>query len=242
MKKKRSYKREKDPSLLRDFKLFAVACEGSKREPGYFNLFKYMSSRVAVDVIEDIVSDEEMHFKVSQKSAPKWVLERAVKYIEKEGLSDEDDLWFVIDKDRWSDEQLREIADYCEIYPNWHIVISNPCFEVWLYFHKKANIQKSKSSNCSYFKQEISTFVKGGYHPYKFIRNINEAINNSKNVDSDPKYFMPNNKETKVYQLGETLIEFIGKNDFEHFLNNVLPDMIEESKLRAKQSKIKNKK
>jgi len=42
-----------------------------------------------------------------------------VKYVEKEGLTDEDDLWFVMDKDRWSDEQLRKIAEYCDHYPNW---------------------------------------------------------------------------------------------------------------------------
>lgn len=240
-KKKRSYKREKDPALLRDYKLFAVACEGSKREPAYFNLFKHMSRRITVDIIEDIVSEEEMNAKHSQKSAPKWVLDRAVKYIEKEGLSDEDDLWFVIDKDRWSDEQLREIARYCETYPNWHIVISNPCFEVWLYFHKRADIKSSTSETCNQYKREISNFVSGGYHPYKFIRNINDAIINAKNVDSDLNHFLPNHKETKVYQLGETLIEFIGKNDLEEFFNNTLPELIEISKQKAKLSKKRKK-
>lgn len=53
-----------------------------------------------------------------------------MKYIEKNDLKDEDDLWFVIDKDRWTDAQIRELANYCQGYANWHIVISNPCFEV----------------------------------------------------------------------------------------------------------------
>jgi hypothetical protein len=34
MRKKRGYKREVE--LVRDYKLFAIACEGGKREPDYF--------------------------------------------------------------------------------------------------------------------------------------------------------------------------------------------------------------
>ncbi len=56
MRKKRGYTRETPDELLRDYKLFAIACEGEKREPEYFNLFRFMSGRVAVDVIENVVS------------------------------------------------------------------------------------------------------------------------------------------------------------------------------------------
>ncbi|NJK94297.1 MAG: RloB domain-containing protein [Bacteroidales bacterium] len=205
--KQRGYKREIHQELLRDWKLFAIVCEGSKREPEYFSVFKYISSRIQVDIIEDIVSEQEMQIKHPERSAPKWVLDRAVKYIEKEGLLDEDELWFVMDIDKWSPEQLREIAAYCEQYPNWHIVLSNPCFEVWLYFHKRGNIKTTKSVSCQDFKNEISTFEKGGYHPYKFIPNLADAIQNAKAGDSNPDYFMPLNKETKVYKLGEALVK-----------------------------------
>lgn len=114
MHKKRGYKRETPVELVRDYKLFAIACEGSKREPEYFRVLRYISKKIAVDIIEDIVSDEEALSINPNKSAPKWVLDRAVKYIEKEGLNDDDDLWFVMDIDRWSEEQLREVASYCD--------------------------------------------------------------------------------------------------------------------------------
>jgi hypothetical protein len=223
MPKKRGYNRDTPTNLVRDYKLFAIACEGSKTEPAYFNIFRHISSKIAVDIIEDIVDDEELLLKHPHKSAPRWVLDRAIKYIEKEGLSDEDDLWFVMDVDKWEIEQLREIAEYCDDKPNWHIVLSNPCFEVWLYFHKRESLVKSKAVSAQNFKTEISKLEKGGYHPHKFIPNLIEAISNAKAADSDKNYFFPKHKETKVYQLCEAIIKIIGKKQFDSFINKKLP-------------------
>lgn len=137
MRKKRGYQRETPQHLLRDYRLFAIACEGEKREPMYFSMFQNMSPRISVDIIEEIVSYEEMEVIQKFRSSPEWVLDRAVKYVEKEGLADEDELWFVMDIDKWSIDQIRAISNYCEGKKNWHIALSNPCFEVWLFFSQK---------------------------------------------------------------------------------------------------------
>ncbi len=231
-RKKRGYKRETPMDLVRDYKLFAIACEGGKREPEYFRIFRFLSRKIAIDVIEEIVSDSEALAINPNKSAPKWVLDRAIRYIEKEGLNDEDDLWLIMDTDNWQEQQLREVASYCEQYPNWHIALSNPCFEVWLYFHRMADISISKSKNCQDFKTEISTFERGGYHPLKFLPNIMEAIKKAKAADSDQNYFLPKLKETKLYQLGESIINQVGIQDFESFINITLPKLekLEKSK------------
>ena len=133
-----------------------------------------MSNRIAVDVIEDIVSDQEILTINPSKSAPKWFLDRAIKYIEKEGLNDEDDLWFV---------------------------------------------------------------DKGGYHPLKFIPNFIDAINNAKSADTDKNHFLPNRKATKVYQLGEAMINVIGRKGFDNFLSQTLPQLLSQESERAKKSK-----
>lgn len=224
--KKRGYKRDTPVELARDYKLFAIACEGGKREPGYFNVFQHLSSKIKVDLIENYVTNDEMFRKYETNSAPKWVLDRAMRYIEKNDLKDEDDLWFVIDKDRWTDSQIRELASYCENYPNWHLVISNPCFEVWLYFHKKSNIKTSISVSCNDLKKEISSFEKGGYHPLKFIADFQKAIANAKANDSDVNYFMPKANETKVYKLGEAILSQASYSDILEFLNVTIPRLI----------------
>lgn len=215
-RKKRGYDRETPVELVRDYKLFAIACEGNKTEPQYFHLFRYMSNKIAVDVIEDIVSDDEVNSINPNKSAPRWVLDRALRYVEKEGLSSEDELWFVMDIDRWKDSQIREIAQYCDHTPNWKLVLSNPCFEIWLINHFKKLINENVT--CKELKNEISTLIKGGYNPLKIIKHLPEAIENSKSVDADINHFYPVKGTTKVYQLGEALISIIGINDFNTFL------------------------
>jgi hypothetical protein len=241
MRKKRGYSRDTPQALARDYKLFAIACEGTKREPEYFNLFSQISRKVTVDIIESKVTDAELQSKHKDSSAPRWVLDRAIAYIEKEGLDRADDLWFVIDKDRWSIEQLREIADYCDQYPNWHIVLSNPCFEVWLYFHKKSTFSGGATASCGDLKQTLASMETGGYHPYKFIPFLEDAIKNAKGADTDPNHFMPGPMETKVYQLGEALLTFIGKKDFNEFISNRLPILIKADIAKAKLSNRKKR-
>lgn len=228
MRKKRGYNRETPLKLVRDYKLFAIACEGDKTEPKYFNTFKHLSKKIAVDVIQDVVSEDEAISINPNKSAPRWVLDRALRYIEKEGLNDEDELWFVMDIDRWEESQLREIAQHCDDNPNWHIVLSNPCFETWLYYHKTSNIENVDSITCKELKHELSKFNKQGYHPYDFIKNLPEAIKNSKNADSNPDYYFPDKGVTKVYKLGEALLSVIGVNDFQNFIDVTLVNLIKK--------------
>jgi hypothetical protein len=237
-RKKRRYNRDVPVALVRDYKLFAIVCEGSKREPEYFKILRHISNKIAVDVIEEIVSDEEAFSINPAKSAPKWVLDRAVRYIEKEGLNSDDDLWFVMDVDRWSEQQLREVEAYCNQFPNWHIVLSNPCFEVWLYFHHKTNITASKSTTCNDFKGEIASHEKGGYNPLVFLSHLSTAIDNAKAADSDVNHFIPKPKESKVYQLGNAILTVIGKNDFDEFIQKILPKLVKAKKVTKKSSRI----
>lgn len=234
--KKRGYIRDLPQELVKDYKLFAIACEGSKTEPSYFKFFQYLSPKIKVDVIEDFVTDEEMEVKHDTKSSPKWVLDRAVKYIEKNDLHENDDLWFVIDTDKWKYDQIKELADYCVDYNNWNIAISNPCFEVWLYFHKKAEFPDLDPITSRVCKNELSKLDNGGYHPLKFIPYFKDAIKNAKAADAANDHYMPEVKRTKVYKLGEAILTEVSKSDYENFINDILPKLLEEETQRIKRS------
>jgi len=220
MRKKRGYKRDLY-SLRRDYRLFAIACEGGKREPEYFQLLEILSPRIAIDIIEDIVPDEEMKEKYETKSAPNWLVDRAVKYIEKEGLIDEDELWFVMDIDRWEVKQIRAIAELCESKSNWNIALSNPCFEIWLYFHNRAIIPEEVKKSCKNAKRKLAELTKAGYNKKEYIVKIKDAIKNARNADSNENSFMPKKGETKVYLLAESIINYVGINDFIDFLEKI---------------------
>ncbi len=237
IRKKRGYQRETPKDLLRDYRLFAIACEGGKREPHYFKLFEHFSERIKVDIIEDKVHDEELMQKHETKSAPKWVLDRAIKYIEHEGLIDEDELWFVMDVDRWETGQIKEVIDYCQKSKNWNIALSNPCFEIWLYLHKKSDIDTLEINSCNDFKNLIAGLDKGGYNVLDFIILTKEAVKNAKKLDEKPKNSFPDLKRTKVYNLVESVLKFISEKGFKEFLEIKHPILIKEQELKIKKSK-----
>ena len=82
--KNRGYSRETPEDLVRDYKLFAIACEGSVREPAYFKLFQYLSKKIKIDVIEEYLDEEETV--LCTKSSPNWVLNKAAKYVTENNL------------------------------------------------------------------------------------------------------------------------------------------------------------
>ena len=112
---KRGYVREiPDDELKRDYRLFAIACEGSKREREYFQQLEGISRRVIVEYIKD----EE--YEKDPPSSPQHVLRRALEYAEKVDLNDEDSVWLVMDVDRWGGKALNEVHDECSRRQNWH--------------------------------------------------------------------------------------------------------------------------
>lgn len=50
-------------------------------------------------------------------------------------LESDDELWLVIDKDRWTDAMLSHVAKECAQDDYLHVAMSNPCFELWLLLH-----------------------------------------------------------------------------------------------------------
>ncbi|MDM1398891.1 RloB domain-containing protein [Myroides odoratimimus] len=162
-RKKRGYSRDVSPERLRDYRLFAIGCEGGKREPEYFEVFEHLSSRVKVDIIgkKDTVDGEELQ--PETKSSPEWVLERVKNYMAEHNLDEEDQIWFVLDIDRWSANSLKTIEQICRDIPNLHVVFSNPCFEVWLYLHQKQNFQGIEDVSCSDLKEKVGAIYRGGY-------------------------------------------------------------------------------
>ena len=105
--KVRGYTREVPQEKVRDYSLFAIATEGTEREPDYFRLFDGID-RIKVDIIEPETSDDEDASEKRKASSPSKVLEKVKAYITENQLSadDGDSLWCVIDVDRWPQEQM----------------------------------------------------------------------------------------------------------------------------------------
>jgi hypothetical protein len=131
-------------SPYRDSTYFIIVCEGKNREPEYFRFFEGISSRVKIVPVPS----------VDGNSSPNKLITNAVR--KEEGLEDFDSkldkVWFIIDTDRWRD-QIRELRNECKARKHWRVAQSNPCFEVWLYFHAKSTLPElEKLDQCNYWK------------------------------------------------------------------------------------------
>lgn len=197
-RKNRGYKKGEP---FRDARLFVLACEGAKREKEYFEALAQDNRRVKIKIL---ASDGDEH----GKSSPKWVMSRAAEYEEEFGLSKYDQLWLVMDTDRWEEAELRKVIAHCQKSPSWYIALSNPCFEVWLYQHQ-SDLPKEPIQSCAKLKKAIHEMVKGGYKVEVFIQEIEDAIKRASAADDHPGHDMPEKMTTKVYLLAESILGFL---------------------------------
>lgn len=221
----RGYTREVPQDKVRDYSLFAIATEGSEREPDYFGLFDTID-RIKVDIIEPKGSEGENIREKRKESSPSKVLDKVKAYLSENQLSPEygDSLWCVIDVDRWPQEQIEELNAFCNQKSNWHLVISNPSIEIWLLYHKLEVHTGLGIRTARDAKQALDNIEKGDYYYIKYLPLMLDAIKNAEKADSCPDGYMPELLQTKVYLLGRALYDRMGKVRFEKFIDS-LPDI-----------------
>lgn len=132
-RRKRPLDRRTRPEPHRDARLFVIATEGEKTEKQYFSLFR--NRRCQVKIIETSEG----------RSAPKYVLERLKKFKKEYQLKGDDELWLMIDVDRWPEGKLAAVSSQ-SAQNNFFLAVSNPCFEIWLYMHHASTQKRSISS------------------------------------------------------------------------------------------------
>lgn len=234
--KVRGYTRDVPQEKVRDYSLLAIVTEGTEREPDYFRLFDGID-RIKVDIIEPETSDDEGISEKRKASSPSKVLEKVKAYISKNQLSaeDGDSLWCVIDVDRWPQEQIEELHAFCSQKQNRHLVISNPCIEIWLLYHKRPDLTGLGIHTANDAKPVLDKIEKGGYYYIKYLPLMFNTIENARNADSNPDGYMPELLQTKVYLLGRALYERMGKVRFEKFvasLPNIEKEILKHKKRR----------
>ncbi|MDN5205481.1 RloB family protein [Fulvivirgaceae bacterium BMA10] len=199
----REYKKGKP---FRDARKFFIVCEG-EREADYFNFFDGKSRKLVIDVSPPIKQHQG-------ESAPSKLKERAINHIEKSGWDENfnDQLWFVLDVDSWEREAIDSLCAITEEFSNWGIGISNPCFEVWLYYHK-ADGFTIQPKNAQHMKQILHQQVNGGYTLEEYAPEIETAIVNSESNDKVPQSDFPDLCVTKVYKLAREFINLLEKDD-----------------------------
>lgn len=189
---KREYEKKE---LWRDATIFIVVCEGSHKEPEYFNFFHLLTKKIKVVTVPS----------QDGRSSPIHLIPNAHNAIDKHN-SDEGDfeLWFVIDVDRWR-SQIHELQNEAS-EGNWNVAISNPCFEVWLNDHfENANAPSNDQEKCSKWKSHLHNSY-GGFDHTQHQTYLERAIENAKSKYSENGY-IPDVGRTQVFRLGMRLFE-----------------------------------
>lgn len=217
MRNRNSLIRERREAF-RDARLIVIASEGKDTERIYFNALaeEYMNPRVHVHILER--SDNEIN-----NSSPEHVLKQLNDYKDLYELESDDELWLVVDRDRWTEAMLSQVATECAQDNYMHMALSNPCIELWLLLHLvnvtllppeelqlwMENRRRSKNAD-PYLKvrlrQEMGSYHESDYDAKMLIEHVEIAIERAKLLDKIPADRWPQTLGTRVYLLAESVM------------------------------------
>lgn len=191
---------------FRSSRLVIIATEGHT-ERIYFNELKihYQKSSVQVEVLE----------REGNNSCPDDVLSQVQKYEKKYNLDDDDEIWVVIDRDKWTIKMIKSVAQCCYQNKHYHLGLSNPCFELWLLLHledidtsnpeltRKMLLNKRQRKKGDpwlkvHLRELMGSYNETSYDVKSLMKYVDIAINRAQKMDN-PADRWPRDLGTRVY-------------------------------------------
>lgn len=216
MRSKDSLKRDRKEAF-RDARLVIVATEGDT-EQVYLKALsaEYLNPRVHVLLLAR-ENDE------SRNSNPAFVLEQLESFKSTYALDQEDELWLVIDRDRWTKKMLGLVARSCKQDKSLQMALSNPCFELWLILHLEDVVslpfdeqkrylenKREKRRTDPYLKCRIRTLLghysETNYDTNKLMPHVDMAVAQARLMDINHEDRWPQSLGTRVYLLAESIM------------------------------------
>ncbi len=209
---------KKDPT--KDASKIYIICEGKETEKNYFEFFEGLSSNLKLIIIPP----------ENGKTDPLKLMELAKKQLlEDTGLytldyMQNDKVWFAIDTDSWEKEgKIQPLRDFCAVqndevkkldekkpYEAWKVAQSNPCFEIWLYYHFYDNPPtEDEVTEQNSMKSYLDSKIAGGFNYQKDPVRIKDAIVNSEKIFKRQENGNPALFSTEQHLLGKEILEFV---------------------------------
>ena len=198
-----------------DAKKVYIFCEGEETEVKYFKYFQGLSSNIDIIPIPNdngksdplkLKENANLLFFGNEDVLPQFELNKEYK----------DEVWFVIDTDRWNEgNKIELLKEFCysqdESENLWNVVQSNPCFELWFYYHFHENMpDENEVDSFTSFKEFVNSQIKGGFDTRSMPIELTTAIENSTKNFNITSY-QPDLFSTEVHNLGKVIISFVGK-------------------------------
>lgn len=217
MRNRNSLKRERCEGF-RDARLVIIASEGKDTERIYFSALaaEYINPRVHVLLLKRRDGEEN-------NSSPEHVLQQLNDCKRQYALEADDELWLVVDKDRWTEAMLSRVAAACAQDGSLHLALSNPCFELWLLLHvidaTKLNPEerklwlenRRKTRNADPYlkvrlRQEIEGYHESAYDAKQLVAHVEDAIARAQLLDVSTTDRWPQTLGTRAYLLAESVM------------------------------------
>ena len=204
MRSRNSLMRERQEAF-RDARLIVIASEGKDTERIYFKALakEYTNPRVHVHILERSEAEQN-------NSSPEHVLKQLNDYKEQYALEADDELWLVIDKDRWTEAMLSRVATECTQDEYMHMALSNPCIELWLLLHLVDVTSLSPEEQQQWLENRRTSRrtdpYEAAYDAQMLIAHVEKAIARAKALDKKPADRWPQTLGTRVYLLAESVM------------------------------------
>jgi hypothetical protein len=197
----------------REAKSIYIFCEGANREYHYFKYFREMDSRINIEIYK-LNPHEDNSPQGLYKIALNSIVESEENPNPKYAFQENDEVWIVLDTDKDKgnsrNSQISSIRNNIIDKKDWFIVESNPCFEVWLYYHHHSTTEQFDGiEKCKNWKSYVDTSIKGGFDPRKHPIFIERATLNAEN-----NFQIDENKNlkigtTEVFKLSKSILTIV---------------------------------
>lgn len=211
---RRSFERPSGKQL--DARLVVIATEDTDATTAYFVAMAspkyYQSSKVHVEVLA----------RKTKASAPEYILAQLDQWRDEYQIGEDDELWLVIDVDRWGDKKLNQIAKEC-LQKNIDLVVSNPAIELWFLLHlvdvtqydenmlqklqKNARVSAKRKFLDKTIVDLIGRYDKGNLHVDDYLPHVKIAIERAEKLDVNPRDRWPQQLGTRVHLLVRSIID-----------------------------------
>ena len=155
-------------------RLYVISTEGAETEPIYFQEFHPgRNGGFRIKILGN----------PNHKPKPLDVVQRLIDYERRERPGANTEYWAIVDRDVWQDSELCEAYDLARSRKNYHIAMSNPCFELWLWLHLRPNRAFFDRHDCQRsLEREWPAFSKSNYPASELMSRVVEACERAENA------------------------------------------------------------
>lgn len=198
---------------VRSARLVVIASEGRCTESIYFSAVK--EKLRAPNVHVEILNRD------SDESSPERVHSQIADFMHQYNIEDDDELWLVIDRDRWHQRMLSQIAQLCSQNSHLYFCMSNPCFELWLLLHledirtydesttQELAFNRKNKSGLTWLKKRmrdlLGSYSESSYDAARLLPFVPQAISVARELDINPADRWPQSIGSRVYLLMDSI-------------------------------------